>query len=259
MESEKITFSIAKKSVIGDRIYQQDKAKFKKTGNRAAAVLCDGMGGKEGGAAASQMAAHYFIKDMVDMPYDEHLPDKLCQEMDRLDEKVLRIKDKTGRLLSAGTTLAAVLIEGNRLWHVSVGDSRIYLLREGELTCLTVDHNYELVLREYRAKGYISQEELAESLQDSRAQSLISYLGLGKKKIIDKNEAPLEMKEGDKIILCSDGLYKSLYESQIRAIVSEEYGKIDEIADRLVQVAENCSANDQDNTTVMVIDFYKER
>ena len=123
------------------------------------------------------------------------------------------------------------MIEGNRLWHVSVGDSRIYLLREGELTCLTVDHNYELVLREYRAKGYISQEELAEPLQDSRAQSLISYLGLGKKKIIDKNEAPLEMKEGDKIILCSDGLYKSLYESQIRAIVAEEYGKIDEITD----------------------------
>lgn len=259
MELEKITFSFAKRSVIGDRQYQQDKAECKKKGNRAVAVLCDGMGGKEGGAVASRMASHYFMKDMMDVACDEQLPDKLCQEMDRLDEKVLGIKDKNGRLLSAGTTLVAVIIEENRLWHVSVGDSRIYLLREDELTCLTVDHNYELVLREYREKGYISQEEFNESLRNSRSQSLISYLGLGKKKIIDNNTVPLEMREGDKIILCSDGLYKSLYENQIRAIASEEYGTIDEIADRLVQVAENCSVNDQDNTTVIVIDFYKER
>lgn len=256
LENSALTFSIAKKSVIGNRKEQQDSAYFETDGERAVAVICDGMGGKEGGRQASSVASKFFLEDMLQKSFDENLPRVLQDEMERLDEKVVCLKDKKGNMMSAGTTLVGIVLDTDRLWYVSVGDSRLYRCRNGKLQCLTTDHNYELILREHHKQGYLDSKEFDEAIQEKKTQALISYLGIGRKKRIDISEEFLEMKEGDRLLLCSDGLYKALYPEQIQAIVSDESEDVESIANRLIQVATTCAVNDQDNTTVIVADFF---
>lgn len=255
IKNNTIGFSIAKCSVVGDRKYQQDKARFKVWEDKAIAVLCDGMGGMVDGEAASRVATKYFIKDFSNYEFNENITERLVPEMNRLDEKVIAIKKESGELGASGTTLVGVLLKEDKMWFVSVGDSRIYLLRNDKLETLTQDHNFELVLKDYKKKGYMNEQEYQDALKDKKSQALISFLGLGKRKIVDKSEQAIRMYPGDKLILCSDGLYKALYEDQIKSIASEEYTQTEEIAKRLVRVASDCSVGDQDNTTVIVIEY----
>lgn len=246
--------SVGMSTICGDRKYQQDKGLLQEWENRIAAVICDGMGGLSGGEIASEQAANRFIEDLEGIDWNEEFPHFFQKEMNRLDEGVVNLKDVQGEPLRAGTTLAAVMVEDDRFWYISVGDSRIYHLRGDELRCLTTDHNYQLILKEYLQEGYISEEEFQREIVKPKAQALISYLGMGKEKRMDYCEEPLVLEKGDKLILCSDGLYKTLYEKQIQAIAQEECEDAKQTAERLLQVAVRCAAGDQDNTTVIVIE-----
>lgn len=257
-ETSSTAFSIGMKSILGNRRNQQDKALCKQLDNSVIAVLCDGMGGMEDGERASCIAAERFISDMKNEKTEAiDLARHLQEEMDIIDEEINGLTKEDGERLDCGTTLAAVIIKENQLWYVSVGDSRIYLLRNERLQCLTRDHNFGLVLEEYRDKGYLSEEEYKQEIRERKTQALISYLGLGRKKLIDCNENAIELCDKDKIIICSDGLYKALYDRQIQLIADEQRKNSDAIAERLVQAALRCSAGDLDNTTVVVIEYYE--
>ena len=111
-----------------------------------------------------------------------------------------------------GSTLAAAVIKDDELYWVSVGDSRIYLYRRGEMTQLTTDHDYARELAREAALGNISPEEAATHPQ---RQALTSYLGLPFLSEIDRNEDPIILEPGDRILLCSDGLYKTIPDEEI--------------------------------------------
>lgn len=119
--------------------------------------------------------------------------------------------------MSAGTTLVAVSVVDGYMQFISVGDSKIYVLRNGQLRTMNREHNYYLILDEQYRRGEITQDDYLR--EGARGEALISYLGMGNISIMDANPIPISLIDGDIIILCSDGLYKSLSEEQIAAII----------------------------------------
>jgi protein phosphatase len=142
-----------------------------------------------------------------------------------------------------GTTLTAAIVDGEAVHLVHVGDSRAYLLRAGALRQLTDDHT--LVNRMLKA-GEISSEEAA---QHPHRNVLTRVVGTDPEVQVDEDDVGLL--DGDRLLLCSDGLTDMLTESQIQAIL-ESTPEPQEAADRLVRAANR--AGGIDNITVIVID-----
>ena len=141
-------------SIIGHRKTQQDFAGTFAGPDRVLAVLCDGMGGLMGGERASREAAGMLLKDYETKQPSKNFADFLCREAVRMDSRVHGLKSRDGRRLDAGTTAVAVVVskDGTAEW-MSVGDSRIYLLRGDSLKQLTRDQNYRCFLEDSFEKG----------------------------------------------------------------------------------------------------------
>ncbi|MDO4337669.1 MAG: serine/threonine-protein phosphatase [Eubacteriales bacterium] len=235
----------------GTREYQQDAAEAKVWEDLGIAALCDGMGGLNGGEKASNLAVKRFFRDLDEAWPVLQIPDFLENEARILDRAVYDLADGDGNRLNAGSTLVAVIIDKNRLYWVSVGDSRLYLLRNGKMRCLTAAHNYKTMLREKLAQGQIDMNYYNTEIQQGEA--LTSYLGMGRLSLIDRNFSPVELLEEDILLLCSDGLYKTLSDEQIQAVVEESGGHISLAGERLLEIAGRWGARGQDNTTLILM------
>ena len=141
----------------------------------------------------------------------------LKNALQNLDIQVAELKNASGRPLKGGTTIVTVFIRGDRMTYASAGDSMIYLIRRGECRELVRMHNYRLLLSERLEEHWITPEEYEAEL--GRGEALVSYLGMDGLKLIDCSQIRLE--EGDRILLCSDGLYKGLTREQIGQIVEQ--------------------------------------
>lgn len=234
--------------IVSDRDYLQDKG-FK----RGIAVLCDGMGGLSGGELASFATAKTIFDDFV-FTNPENIPEFFKEEVRKTDEIVYGLEDENGKLMGAGSTLVSVIIDGDKLYWVSVGDSRIYIIRNSEMVQVTSDHNYYMILKQKADSGLISQEEAAN---DPRAEALISFIGIGKESPIDMNDQPFVLQNGDTILLCSDGLYKTLSDQAIVRILLQSGQNPTFIANALTQAVMAENKRGQDNTTVAVVKYYK--
>lgn len=245
---------------IGTRKNQQDalyasdpvKSPLGKEGNALLGVLCDGMGGMENGEMASKLAVDtvatefYAGFDPADIPaFLEHVANKAD----------LAVHDtlSSGEDSSAGTTLVAVLLVENQLHWLSVGDSRIYILRGEEIVQVTRDHNFRLLLMEKVAAGEMTVEEVE---RNPDREALVSYLGMGGLSLVDINLQPFQLQRGDLILLCSDGLTKSLTDSQIQHFALDLPGDLEICARTLTHKAfELRKGAHQDNTSVIIIRY----
>jgi len=162
------------------------------------------------------------------------------------------LRDANQKPLQSGTTLASVIIVDNKLYWASVGDSRIYLIRNNEMAQITVDHNYAVVLDQKVRQGRITKEE-AES--HPKREALISFVGMGGVKHIDLNSKPFQLLNGDYIVICSDGLYRSLNNEEIKSIIISSQVNITGTANTLVNRAIRKQIKNQDNTTVVLVKF----
>jgi protein phosphatase len=240
---------------IGTREYQQDalfvseSARFVK-GESAMAfgVLCDGMGGMEKGEAASGLTVDTLVSDILQMDDHVNIPAFLEAEIIKLDELL------TARCENSGTTLTACVIIGDLLYWASVGDSRIYILRKDEIVQVTRDHNYLLRLREDVISGKLTDEE---ANSDPKREALISYIGAGGVELMDVNKTPFQLENGDIVLMCSDGLNKSLSDERIKEIISEHYGNIAEAANYLPLCAVDADAGPKDNISVILIQYFE--
>jgi protein phosphatase len=183
----------------------------------------------------------------------EDIPAFMEEAANRMNQAVCELSDGTGVAGAAGTTMTAVVIDGRRLYWASVGDSRIYIYREGKIAQVTRDHNYMLTLREMAARGEISERE---ALTHSSREALISYIGMGELELVDVNANPFSLMHGDIVLLCSDGLTKSLSDGEITSVISGNYGDLEETARLLPRMAFSASPRSQDNTSVVLLQYY---
>ncbi len=206
-------------------------------------VVADGMGGHAGGDVASAMAIKRIMETdkKFASAHDAEfaLQSALLAANSLLAETVFEHQELTGM----GTTVSAIVRVGNELALAHIGDSRIYLLRDGELSQITADHTFVQRLVD---SGRITQEEAAVH---PRRSVLMRVLG-------DVDASPeidttvIATRPGDRWMLCSDGLSSYVNDDRIKAVLTSTADP-DDAAKRLVK--ESLDSGAPDNVTVVVV------
>ena len=172
-----------------------------------------------------------------------------------MDQSVAELKDERGRRLKAGTTLIAVYCREEKLTWISVGDSRIYHIRGQNIVTLNREHNYRLMLENQLNAGLITREFYEKEEKTPQAEALTSFIGMNGLRIVDITEKPVILRKGDIVMLCSDGIYKSLNSSQVLAMVRDNDLDMNIAADRTTAMALRYGVRGQDNTTVILLKY----
>lgn len=209
-------------------------------------LVADGMGGMRGGGTASAIAVEVMASHVPELR-DESDPQALiARAVGEAHRRILEEGAANPDLAGMGTTLTgAVALPDGRLLLVHVGDSRCYRLRGGVLELLTEDHSY---VQELVRRGEITAEEARIHPQ----RSLITKaLGAGPAEELEPVLTVVDARNGDRFLLCSDGLYGMLDDADIARLLSDETDS-QQAADRLVDMAN--ARHSLDNVTVVVID-----
>ena len=211
-------------------------------------VVCDGMGGVVGGEVASQLAADVIWREMKATP-----PTKDPEVFARLLRRATRVANhdvhatarKEPGLRGMGTTVSAAGVVGDRLIVATVGDSRAYVLRQGVLVQVTQDQSLASALL---AAGH-DEHEAANA-----GSAILQALGVGDD--VEPSLSIIELRRGDRVLLCSDGLHGLVTDPAIAVLLSAPHGVAESVA-LLVTAAR--AAGGSDNITAIVADVGGER
>lgn len=241
-------------TILGDRAYQQDLCAYEWNGSMLLAIVCDGMGGMEGGELASKLGVSTALKMLHETP-----PAGIGQAADwmrsafvQADKAIAGLRKADGTPMNSGSTGIMVIVDGGIMQWGCVGDSRIYFKRGENIKTVTRMHNYNLTLDEMLHAGKITEQERVQ--MSARGEALISFLGIGGIPIIDTGDL-IDLQEGDIIVLASDGVYKSLDDQQVNAIVEESGENMKIASQRLCDEAYRLGVKKQDNTTAIAIRY----
>ncbi|MDP9341064.1 MAG: Stp1/IreP family PP2C-type Ser/Thr phosphatase [Actinomycetota bacterium] len=201
-------------------------------------AVADGMGGHRGGNVASALALQVLSR-VGDGSWD-----RLADQVKEANRAILERAQGDRSLSGMGTTLTAAFMEGDVIHLAHVGDSRAYLLRDGELHRLTEDHT---LVHRMAMEGRITEAE-----EETHPQRSILIRALGVEEPVEVDEVPVHALAGDRILLCSDGLHSMVPEEDIRRTL-EAASDAQEAADHLVELANR--AGGLDNITVVVLEF----
>jgi len=251
-----MTYRFGNAQHIGARQQQQDSFGFSDPGDEAfaahggfLAVVADGMGGLAHGDAASRTAVRSFLQAYRAKTGAESVPQALERAMLTANLDVNTLASTLGQSGEMGTTLVAAVLRGEELYWASCGDSAVFLLRDGESTLLNTQHVYARILDERAARGEISNEE---ALGDPQRESLTSHLGQPQMEELDLSTHPFPLRAGDTLLLASDGLFKTVPESDIAALVGSG-ADVQGACERLVAMVLSRQRRGQDNVTVVAI------
>ena len=173
-------FTLAK----GDHLTGDDAFAYKRVSDAAIGIVCDGVGSAEAGAEAAERVTAYLLKNLKNRPMSWSMEKTIRHFVSNINAILYHESMDAYERPELVTTLALAVIEGDKLYGANVGDSRIYLARDGKLHQLSKDHN--------------SDEAGMEHV-------LTAALGLAEETDIHYFENII--KEHDQILLCSDGLY----------------------------------------------------
>ena len=184
--------------------------------------------------------------EYTDVTADYAGGDATVEAVYQANEAVYEQFGKRGEL--AGTTLVAASVLPDGLRFVSVGDSHIYLLRKNKLYQLNRDHNYFSELLEEVKAGRMTMEQARS--HPERAH-LTSFVGIRELELVDYNISPVPLRPGDRVLLCSDGLFKTLSLQEITAVLLS--AKEEEAQDALLAAVREKGKRKQDNVTVVLL------
>ncbi len=201
-------------------------------------VVADGMGGAQAGEVASRLAAETLARGLPD---DGTAEQRLEARVREANSRIHEVSQGDRALNGMGTTITAAYLDGDELALAHVGDSRAYLLRDGELTRLTRDHT---LVEELVRRGELTEEEAAEHPQRS-----IITRALGPEPDIDVDLRSHRVQAGDVLLLCSDGLTGMISEAEIERII-EDADSLGDAGRALVAAANE--AGGRDNITVVL-------
>ncbi len=238
---------IVSKSDIGRmrRTNQDAFATGELTGNVAWAVVCDGMGGANGGNIASQTAVKV-ISDRISSGFvkgmnSSDIKTLLNTAIYTANLNVFDMAKSVETLSGMGTTVVALLICDDVLHIAHAGDSRAYVLSNGNIKQITKDHSIVQHLVE------MGQLTAAEAKVHPKKNVITRALGVEEMIKVDYTELPFE--DGDVVMLCTDGLSNYIDDSQVISIMKEN--NFYEFSEKLVEAANENGGGD--NITVVVI------
>jgi len=239
---------------IGSRNYQQDCYGFSDLGDLDfighggfLAVLCDGMGGMEHGDLASQAAVRALLDAYALKTPEETIPDALERGVREANRRVLAVAQSVGRREGVGTTLVAAVLHGNSLYFISVGDSALFHRSGGQLQMVNRPHVYGNLLDQAVARGVMSRDEADHHPE---RESLTSFIGIQLLQEIDHNTEPWPLREGETVLLASDGMFKTLEPGEIIACLK---GHPQSWPRALVDQTLAKASPGQDNVTVLSV------
>lgn len=201
-------------------------------------AVADGMGGHLGGEVASRLALEVVIA--LSERREGDLPERIVEANRAVLERSRADREVTGM----GTTFTAIEIDGSVGHLAHVGDSRAYRLRGDELVVLTEDHT---LVRELVRSGEITDEEARFHPQRS-----VVTRSVGIDQQVEVDEGQLDLREGDRYLLCSDGLTAVVRDEELAEMLAEEEDP-QECATRLVDAANGRGG--PDNITVVIVDI----
>lgn len=202
-------------------------------------MVSDGMGGHAAGEVASSIAVET-VGEQAPGTADDVL---LGAAVESANMSVIEASEQGIGKPGMGCTATAVLIEGNRMAVAHVGDSRAYVLRQGTLVRITHDHSY---VEELVDSGQITADEA----RTHPSRSIITR-ALGSDPDMYADHFSLEVNDGDRVILCSDGLSSMISDAEIESLAVSS-ATPQQAADNLVAAA--LTAGGSDNVTVVVVD-----
>jgi len=189
----------------------QSDDEFQRKGRLA--VVADGMGGYEGGQEASRLAVET-IEDVYGHEPANDPRGALLKAFRAAHERIREYAESHPEFHGMGTTCTALALNDLHLYFAHIGDSRLYLVRGNAILRLTRDHSYVGRLVE---SGVLRSEEAERHPQ---RHILTAALGAGTDVAADAPTSPVTLENGDILVLCTDGLWSLVQESEILAIVT---------------------------------------
>jgi serine/threonine protein phosphatase PrpC len=236
-------FSVYQISRQGGRERNEDRMGYAYTREAGLFVLADGMGGHPEGAMAAQLALQtfsaYFQK--AANPTVGEVPEFLSSALMAAHHQIIRYAAEKGMLDTPRTTLVAAVMERGHLHWIHCGDSRLYVVRDGELVTRTRDHSY-----------MEQQAHLGRATEHINRNILFTCLGSPAKPVYDIS-GPLQLHEGDRVLLCSDGLWGTIKDQEIATELSR--ASLDQTVPELVEMALKRGGPRCDNVTVLAMEW----
>ncbi|NLF44500.1 MAG: Stp1/IreP family PP2C-type Ser/Thr phosphatase [Syntrophomonadaceae bacterium] len=207
-------------------------------------VICDGMGGHKGGKIASAMAAQVIERQYTSNDEQDRAA-ALNAAINAANQKIWQVGSDNPEYQEMGTTATAAVIAGERLIVAHVGDSSLFLLRDGQICKITTDHT---LARQMVMDGLLDEDEVRTC-----SYNHILTRAVGVQENIEIDNYTEIIQPGDQIILCSDGLTDMLAEEEMLEIMNENKAAADpeQLARALVDAALNKGG--YDNITIIVL------
>jgi PPM family protein phosphatase len=236
-------FSVFQLSRIGGREVNEDRMGYCYTRESGLFVLADGMGGHPEGEVAAQLALETItaLYQKEARPVVQHPAQFLSSALLAAHHRILRHASQKGMLDTPRTTLVAAVVQDSRATWVHCGDSRLYVVRNGDLLIRTRDHSR----LEQKNAGLIKHAS------DNR-NILYTCLGSPTRPIFEI-AGPFPVIQGDRLMLCSDGLWGSLSDVEIvRQLAGQS---LSEAVPTLVEKALHVGGEHSDNVTVLAMEW----
>lgn len=207
-------------------------------------LVCDGMGGHASGAIASELAIQTVVQALkTGEPAPPEGEQPIVSALKAANRAIYQRAQSDASCHGMGTTAVGLMAEDDLLHIAHCGDSRVYLLREGNLSQLTRDHSLENLYRD--------KPELEGQLGPAMSNVIVRAIGLEEE--IEVDHRVLAMEHGDVYLLCCDGLTDLVDDWMVREIMTSGE-TLDAVADNLVRAAN--SNGGSDNITVVLVAIF---
>jgi protein phosphatase len=205
-------------------------------------LVADGMGGHNAGEVASKMAVEIIHEEYFKSGGDSNKEKLLSKAFNAANKKIFDLASANESYKGMGTTCTALVVIGKTIYYAHAGDSRAYLYKNNAITRLTEDHTY--------VQQLVKNGDITAAEADTHPQRNILTNAMGTKPAlrVDTGAAATTFDEGDRLLLCSDGLYDYLNDNELATAL--RYESLQDAADYLVDEAKRRGG--KDNITVVL-------
>ena len=212
-------------------------------------VVGDGLGAHAGGSVASYIGVNAFVRAYHEI--DGQPSEKLNHALHTANNTLGYITERMPAVAPPmGTTMIGVLVTQKWMQWISVGDSPLFLFREGTLTRINEDHSLAPLIDERAKRGDITAEEAANHPDRHTLQSALLGMPMA---LIDAPQQPIALQKGDIIIGASDGIFTLNHKALEELLSFGKHTTADKIADAIIFAIRRINYDRQDNTTVGVV------